>query len=526
MVWMSYYVVSGRYKNRANLALKLAPWALISLFLVAISFTEAFKSSASRPGLNLDGPLYTVYFAIMLLCQTAACVASVVVAPRLRGIRRLEFRFITIAYGYLSLVVVLTAFVQNFFRDESWLLGFLRALYLLVFPLFGLTAWSVTSRRVYHSSQVLLPLLERIGVLAVVSLPTVFILRSLPASERNPVIWACIIAVACVAFFYLDEKVRGLLNLKSEQQINAAARQLQSVAATETDPDRLVEKCEGILAALVVGCRVRILKLQQDQYEHGDLRFAVADLSDTPLHREGSASVVALARHYRRGNSVALRRRLEREQIHLLVSPRWGDHEPGIIVAFSERENALPFTHPEIKILCSLAEIIDGLYTRTRFALQARQAEQLATIGLIGAGLAHELRNPIVAIDTFAKLLPKKLEDTRFLREFAEVIPGEAKRIQALAEQLLDLSRPRRYEFVPTDIHAVLTETMQLLSAKARASNVVIELEPSASHIRLVADAQALRQIFLNLILNAIQSIVGTGRPGRIQIRTVHAPGP
>lgn len=150
----------------------------------------------------------------------------------------------------------------------------------------------------------------------------------------------------------------------------------------------------------------------------------------------------------------------------------------------------------------------------------ARQAEQLATIGLVGAVLAHELRNPIVAIDTFAQLLPKRLDDAQFLREFAEVIPGEAKRIQALADQLLDLSRPRKYEFVPVDIHDVIAESIFLVKQKAGAAQVELQAEALTKQSKIVADPQALRQILLNLLLNSIQSIAQTNRPGRVCVRT------
>jgi two-component system sensor histidine kinase HydH len=141
----------------------------------------------------------------------------------------------------------------------------------------------------------------------------------------------------------------------------------------------------------------------------------------------------------------------------------------------------------------------------------------------VGAGLAHELRNPIVAIDTFAQLLPKRLDDPDFLRDCAEVIPSEAKRIQALAEQLLDLARPREYEFVSVDLHTILSETAFLLGAHAGAQNVELKMDLAAVNHTLTADAHALRQVFMNLIQNAVQSIAKTGQPGRIDIRTIDA---
>jgi signal transduction histidine kinase len=521
MIWTCYYVVSGRYRDRKHLVQKIAPWAVVSLFLMIVPFTEAFKSSASRPDRTLDGPLYTVYFAVMLACELAVCIACIVTAPRLTGIRRLEFRFIAIAFGYLSLAAIAAAFVHNFLRDpvSLWIN---QTLAVLVFLVFGVSAWGVTSRCVYRSTQVLLPIAERIVVATIVALPTVYLYRWLPHGS-NPWPDIAIIGFACVAFYYLDDKVRDLLKLKAEQRITSIAAQLQSKAAGELDPARLVEQFEIILGEQVPGSKVRILTLETDRYDRKDLLLTTRELALTPLFIEGWTSTVSLARMATDAQVEAVRLRLERESIHLLVSPRWSESEPGVILAFGERENRLPFTFPEIKVLRAIAEIVESLYTRCRFSLQARQAEQLAAIGLIGASLAHELRNPIASLRTFAELLPKRLDDTEFLSEWAEVIPDETRRVQTLAEQLLDLARPRRYEFGLIDLHGVISESIFLLRHKAEAAHVSIEFQFTALSGRIVADAQALRQMLLNLVLNSVQSISLTGRPGTVLVRTLDA---
>jgi hypothetical protein len=120
LVWSCYYVISGRYASRRNLILKLLPWALISSFLMIIPFTEAFKPSTSRPDNIVNGPLYTVYLGVMLLCLVSVCVASVTVAPRLKGIRQLEFKFITITFGYVSLAVILLTLLHTLFPVLWW----------------------------------------------------------------------------------------------------------------------------------------------------------------------------------------------------------------------------------------------------------------------------------------------------------------------------------------------------------------------------------------------------------------------
>src|SRR5262245_29856941 len=237
MVWACYYVVSGRFTGARNLALKLTPWGIVSLFLMIIPFTEAFKSSESRPDKNLDGPLYTVYFVVMLLCELAICAASVVVARQLSGIRRLEFRFITIAFVYLALAAIVAALCHSLFRDVPLLLDVARTLAVLVVLVFGSSSWSVTTRRLHHSAQVLLPLAERCGVAVLVGLCTVFVLRWVP--ESNPP-WpaVAVIGAACACFYFLDDKLREVLNLKSEQRTRTVAKHLQRASTSEFDPSR------------------------------------------------------------------------------------------------------------------------------------------------------------------------------------------------------------------------------------------------------------------------------------------------
>lgn len=520
MVWLCYYVVSGRYTDRANLVRKMIPWIAISAALVVVAFSETFKSSDSRPDRILNGPLYPVYFAVMFSCQLALCVASIVVERRLSGIRRLEFRFITIPFGYLSLAALFAALLDLLFAGRHpAVLDAARALSTLAFPVFGICAWSVTSRRIYHGSQVLLPLAQNLGLVGSIALVAAFALTLLPRAEMGLYSIATVIALACALAMTLHQRLNGSPFRRSEAHGNAVVRDLHAISRAGLDPDDFLGRCESLLATFVSGSRVQILQLQDDRYERGTLAFATQSLAGTPLHSEGSASVVALARLHSRSNSSVLRARMEAERIHLIVSSHWSENQPSVIIAFGERENGLPFTHPEIEILGRLAEIIDSLYTKARFSLQARQAEQLATIGLVGAGIAHELRNPMEAIDTFAQLLPTRLNDHQFLHDFAEVIPGEAKRIQALAGQLLDLSRPRTYTFLPVDIHAVIADSLALLRTQASAANVDIVFDSHPGVPTVLADAQALRQVCLNLLMNSIRSISHAKRPGRITVR-------
>jgi hypothetical protein len=196
MVWVCYYLVSGRYSSRRDLLAKLTPWIALSAFLFYFPFTEGFKPDDSLPGNIQQGPLYYLYFLPMLAGQLAVCVSAIIVAPRLSGVRKLEFRFITIALGYLSLAAVLVETVYATWPDLPGIRPLTRVLSYLVYLVFAVSAWSVTSRRVYHSGQVVLSILERFIVIGFIGLVAAFLLRALGSDEESPFVIATIIGAS------------------------------------------------------------------------------------------------------------------------------------------------------------------------------------------------------------------------------------------------------------------------------------------------------------------------------------------
>ncbi|MCF8093334.1 MAG: HAMP domain-containing protein, partial [Desulfotignum sp.] len=103
---------------------------------------------------------------------------------------------------------------------------------------------------------------------------------------------------------------------------------------------------------------------------------------------------------------------------------------------------------------------------------QIRQAQRLADLGTLAAGMAHEIRNPLSAIKTFVALLPGKLEKPGFLDKFQKTVPREINRLNTLIEEMLELSRPPRYRLLSTDIAALLLHCRALLEADFNSRNV------------------------------------------------------
>src|SRR5256886_6994000 len=100
------------------------------------------------------------------------------------------------------------------------------------------------------------------------------------------------------------------------------------------------------------------------------------------------------------------------------------------------------------------------------------RADRLAALGMLAAGVAHEIRNPLVSVRTFIQLLPERLADEEFRTGFRELALGEIERICALINDLLAFSRPAPAERERTDLNELVAQIARLLEAEARPPDV------------------------------------------------------
>jgi len=137
-------------------------------------------------------------------------------------------------------------------------------------------------------------------------------------------------------------------------------------------------------------------------------------------------------------------------------------------------------------------------------------SEKLAALGAMAAGMAHEIKNPLVALRTFTQLLPIKWEDKEFRDKFSSVVPPEIDKINKIAENLLKFGRPSKPEFKPTSVNAVLEEVLELLENQFRKNN--IRVATKFVEVPMInGDQSQLSQAFLNIVLNACQAMPNGG---------------
>jgi len=176
-----------------------------------------------------------------------------------------------------------------------------------------------------------------------------------------------------------------------------------------------------------------------------------------------------------------------------------------LLIALGRRPSLRPFTYPEICELFELAAIAEAGLVRLRLTEQAVQAEKLATVGMLGACLAHEIRNPLYSIRQFVEMLPDNHNKPEFRSRFIRMASAEVVRIDRMIAQLENLAVPRRPKARTLRLHTVVRGAIELVTPMAVSEKTEIEISLEAENDRVFADAAASKQVLLNLCLNAIQ---------------------
>jgi len=195
-----------------------------------------------------------------------------------------------------------------------------------------------------------------------------------------------------------------------------------------------------------------------------------------------------------------------------------------VVVGVGVSASRQPFTYPQVTQLMELASIIENALERAHFSVKAQRAEQLATVGLLGASLAHEIRNPLVSIKAFVQLLPHHYQDPAFREKFFRLIGDEVMRIDQLTEQLLDLASPRVYSAQMIELHPVLRSSLELVAAKAVDKRIPFLTDFQAAPDRVFTDASAAKQVLLNLCFNAIQAVEAHNGERWVKVSTRNVP--
>jgi signal transduction histidine kinase len=142
---------------------------------------------------------------------------------------------------------------------------------------------------------------------------------------------------------------------------------------------------------------------------------------------------------------------------------------------------------------------------------QRRRTERVAESGALTAGIAHEIKNPLVAIRTFAELLPERYEDEEFRSQFSRVMMTEIARIDKLIDRLRGRGPAQNYDLAPLDVQIPVNEVLSLLSAKFEQVGIRVVRTTEAGSTLINGRLDDLKQLFLNLLINASEEMATGG---------------
>ena len=187
------------------------------------------------------------------------------------------------------------------------------------------------------------------------------------------------------------------------------------------------------------------------------------------------------------------------------------DHPLGLLV-LGPRHDRRPYETDELVAVAAFADHFGLVAERVHLASKLdesqrmlQQATRLSTVGTLAAELAHEIRNPLVAVQTFLQILPERLDDPEVTVDLRGVALTELQRVARLLNELLGMARASVATFAATDLEALVDQVVRFLQVSARKKDVAVERvgEPLPTG---AADASRLKQALVNLVLNAIQA--------------------
>lgn len=194
------------------------------------------------------------------------------------------------------------------------------------------------------------------------------------------------------------------------------------------------------------------------------------------------------------------------------------------IINLSHKFNKDVYYHEDIELLTTLANQTAIAIENARLfedlkksKSYIRRADRLASLGTLTAGLAHEIRNPLVAIKTLTQLLPERIEDEEFRNHFLSIAAGEVDRISHLVNELLDFARPSSPKLEFEDVNSILDGMILLVSTESKKKHIHIDKQYATDLPSVKVDGEQIKQVFLNVLLNAIEA---TPENGEITVKT------
>lgn len=172
--------------------------------------------------------------------------------------------------------------------------------------------------------------------------------------------------------------------------------------------------------------------------------------------------------------------------------------------------NAFPFRNEQGSMM-GTAFFIKDVTNICSMEEQLKRAEKLSALGVLAAGIAHEIRNPLTGMKMIVQLLDSDFNKEDFRREPLNIIQNEINRLERIIGNLLDFAKPSKPRIVKVAIESVLDDCLMLVKNQLKKQGIKLRKNFSKSCSKILADPDQLKQVFINILTNAIQALGAGG---------------
>jgi signal transduction histidine kinase len=507
---------SDALSRPSDLGRTLGLWMVLAFTLAALCFTDSFIPSSSSPLHRVRGWGYYAYIGGVVLLNLVVLVRTLTSLRHVEGVRRLELEVWLIGGCSMQLIIIVAMTLNLFIHSRQLIV--LQPVVVLLF--YTCTAYAITTYRIFEAGQIIRLTLRWLIAVAAGALVGGAVFFSFYRLLSTPAAFM----LAAVVMLVSDHFIGSWLDKRFDlfPQANAARRAAFEVSTQEVRLDHIERRFSQILMGWGQAESALVISTVSDQ----PLLDALLLTEDNPalrtLERIAWVTPERLAREKHTEGRLELAQLLAQQRLGVAIMLRAPSSVLvcGVGVPASRR----PFAYPQVMQLLELGAIFQGPLERAHLAEKMQHAEQLATVGMLGASLAHEIRNPLVSLKAFVQLLPTRYHEQAFRDKFFVLMTDEVKRIDRLTEQLLDLASPHAYIAEPTGLNSVIRAGLELVSPRAAEADVAIRLNLAAEPDQVLTDPAAVKQVLLNLCLNAIQVLEGKAERW-LCVQTAAGPG-
>ncbi len=534
------FKVSSRWtEKRRLLGLYLIPVAIVVMFFLTFEIDpERFEEvrSVFHYGLLLEEPWIFLFFAGMVSLFWALCIfwgiRNLIRSLRTTRIHRQRLQIKYLIFGIVTMAIAGTVInLSNYFLKLEWPLFFLASLYSLLVSLFfaiALIRYRLLDIHLIIRGGIVYSIVSGlILAIYILIIKNIGELLSQRAYGRSLFVESVMILGLVFLFLPFQRKVGDWIDRFFYMERVLFRTKLSEFSRTLTelvDLGEVVKTTVHFITQTFHVDDVAFFLLKEDGSEYrqmlGDSESEGKGYSvQGPFAEKMKSAGRPIDLEHLRGEGNNL------EEVEDLIQRGWVLAAPLLLrerlagfLLLGKKRSQKDYTQEEVELLeaflnqCVLAVSRALAYREMSLKdKQILQAEKMAAVGELAAGIAHEIRNPLSIITGSAETMQK--HDRRPIREeMLRYILEESRRINGLITNLLDFAKPKEPQLVRCDLREVLDKTLQLLAPQAHRQGVQIQKEIPARAVLVSIDPEQMRQAFTNLGVNALEAMPGGGR--------------